>query len=118
MQVLSVLLEVEDGITDKLARPVKRHVAAALYFEQLDTARREKCRTGDEILLLRRATECYDWRVFHQQQHIVSNRAADPLPCNFTLKLQTLLVTHRAEPNDPQFALDGHGISDVKNSAQ
>jgi hypothetical protein len=100
-----VSLEIEHRIANELARSVKGHVTAALHLEKLDAARAEEVRTRYQILLLRRATESYHWRMLHEEKNILRDRAGNTLSCHLALKLETLLVSHPAEADHPQLAL-------------
>ena len=65
MQVLLVRAEIENRITDQLARAVKRDVPTALHFEDVDPGRLEQV-GGARI-----PPQRHDGRVLEQQQHIV-----------------------------------------------
>src|SRR4051812_36476404 len=50
MQILAMLLEIEDRISNELAGAVKGDVPTALDVEQLDTAGGERCFTQQQML--------------------------------------------------------------------
>src|SRR2546423_2664600 len=85
VQILPVPLEVDDRITDQLSGSVKRHVAAALDLEKLDTFAFEKFGGRDQVLFFGSTPERYDGRMLEQQQHILRNGARDSVTGNIAL---------------------------------
>jgi hypothetical protein len=71
---------------------VKGHITAALDLEQLDTLRREKVRTRDEILLLRGSSERYNRRVLDEEENILRDLTADSFRRDAALKVERLAI--------------------------
>jgi hypothetical protein len=80
---------------------VKRHVAAALYFKQLNAFAAKKLRRRDEMFALGRAAERdYRW-VFDEEEHILRQRAGDPVTSDVPLQLERFLVGDAPEGDSP-----------------
>jgi hypothetical protein len=71
VQVLLVLAEVEDRISDELARPVVGDVAAALDLEDLDAASAQGFGVEGEARLASAAAEGDDGGVFAEEEEVV-----------------------------------------------
>src|SRR5688572_20113137 len=100
VQVLAVSLEVEDGVAHQLSGAVEGDVAAALDFVHLDAARAKPFGRGDDVRLLRRATEGDDRRMLEQQQDVFVDLPGDAAACEIALELQGDRVGDGAELRD------------------
>ena len=88
--------QVEDGVPDKLARPVVRDVAAAVDLVQSHAARRQHGVGSQHVGAVGIAAQGQDGRVFQQQQNIPHA----PLVAQFhqfRLQPERLVVSHAAE---------------------
>jgi hypothetical protein len=80
---------------------VKRHVAPALYLEQLDALASEKLGRRDEMLPFGRPTERdYRW-VLYEKEHVLGERPGDPIAGDVPLQLERLLIGNAAQRNCP-----------------
>src|SRR5580658_855450 len=64
--------QVKDGITDKLARAVKGHVATTIAIKDFDAAHRELLVRHNHVGSFCVPTKCDDGSVFEQQQNIAN----------------------------------------------
>ena len=62
--------QIENGITDELARAVESDVAAAITFENLDAALSQDFGRGKDVVPLAIATESDDRRMFEQKKNV------------------------------------------------
>src|SRR6266550_321365 len=88
--------EIENRIADQLAGAVKRDVAAAFHFKDLDPGRLEQMRG------VRIPSQRHDGKMFEQQQHIVRQAARNAILGERTLPLQRFLVRDGPRLNDTQ----------------
>ncbi len=108
VQVLRVLLEVDDGISDELPRAVKRDVAAALHLEQLHAARREQLGCGEQVALLGGPSQRDHGRVLDEEQEVVGDGPRQARPRRLALQGERVGVGHDAKVGDLELA-GGHG---------
>ena len=64
--------QVEDGIADDLSGAVEGDVAAAVAFEELDSALGEGFGRSDYVCCFRVTSQCNDGFMFEQQQDIAN----------------------------------------------
>ncbi len=78
MKILFVLREVDDRVTDQLARPVVGDVTAALHFVELDAAGCQSFGRFDHVGVLGPTAEGNHAGVLEQDQEVVGQLSLDP----------------------------------------
>ena len=95
--------QVKDGIADKLAGAVVRHIAAAINLVQRNSASRQKRAAGQHVGAVGIAPQGQHRRMLQQQQYVAHPPRQSQL-CDFGLQLQSLVVA-----NAPEIEVLNHG---------
>jgi hypothetical protein len=101
VKILPVALEIDDRIANELAGTVKSHISAALDLEQLHALALQKVRRSNQMLLLRRSSEC-DYRgMLYEKEDVLREGARDTITGDLTLELERFRVRHSPQRNRP-----------------
>ena len=112
MHVEPIRPQVEDGISDELTGTVKRHVAAAARFEELDAFALERLRRGQDVrpIVARPDPERDDGRMLEEKE-LIGNPVGLALFDQLLLKLERLAVLDHAEAADFQHAAQTRALT-------